>query len=48
MIPEPPNAPQGDVRPNFLGRVQPYAVYVPTGYDPDRPAPLTPSPDGWC
>ncbi|HZT64917.1 MAG TPA: alpha/beta hydrolase-fold protein [Acidimicrobiales bacterium] len=30
-----------DLRPNFFGRVQPYAVYVPTGYDPSRPAPLT-------
>jgi hypothetical protein len=31
----------GDLRPNFLGRVQPYAVYVPTTYDPSRPTPLT-------
>lgn len=29
---------QGD---EFLGRVQPYAVYVPTGYKPGTPAPLT-------
>ena len=41
MIPEPENAPQGDLRPNFPGRVQPYAVYVPTTYDPGRPVPLT-------
>ncbi len=27
--------------PTYLGRVQPYAVYVPTGYDPSRPTPLT-------
>ncbi len=31
----------GDLRPNYLGRVQPYAVYVPKGYDPAKPAPLT-------
>lgn len=31
----------GDLRPNFLGRVQPYAVYVPTTYDPSQPTPLT-------
>jgi pimeloyl-ACP methyl ester carboxylesterase len=30
-----------DLRPNFLGRVQPYAVYVPTTYDPATPTPLT-------
>ncbi|HWH33298.1 MAG TPA: hypothetical protein VNU01_11575 [Egibacteraceae bacterium] len=30
-----------DLRPNYLGRVQPYAVYVPSSYRPDRPAPLT-------
>lgn len=33
--------PAGDLRPNLLGRVQPYAVYVPTTYDPSTPAPLT-------
>jgi predicted esterase len=33
--------PAGDLRPNYLGRVQPYAVYVPTSYDPRHPAPLT-------
>lgn len=27
--------------PSFYGRVQPYTVYVPTGYDPNEPAPLT-------
>lgn len=31
----------GDLKPNFLGRVQPYAVYVPTSYDARRPTPLT-------
>jgi pimeloyl-ACP methyl ester carboxylesterase len=31
----------GDLRPNFLGRVQPYGVYVPTGYRPGTPMPLT-------
>jgi len=27
--------------PTYLGRVQPYAVYVPTTYNPNTPAPLT-------
>jgi predicted esterase len=27
--------------PTYLGRVQPYAVYVPTTYDPKKPTPLT-------
>jgi predicted esterase len=31
----------GDVRPNFLGRVQPYAVYVPRAYNPAVATPLT-------
>jgi hypothetical protein len=31
----------GDLKPNFLGRVQPYAVYVPSGYDANVPTPLT-------
>ncbi len=31
----------GDLRPNFLGRIQPYAVYVPTSYDARHPTPLT-------
>ena len=31
----------GDLRPNFLGRVQPYAVYVPTTYDARHPSSLT-------
>lgn len=30
-----------DEKPNYLGRVQPYAVYVPKSYSPRRPAPLT-------
>ncbi|MFC7405717.1 alpha/beta hydrolase-fold protein [Georgenia alba] len=36
--------PQGmppDNRPRVYGRVQPYAIYVPTGYDRRSPAPLT-------
>ena len=31
----------GDLRPNYLGRVQPYGVYVPTTYRPGTPTPLT-------
>jgi predicted esterase len=31
----------GDLRPNYLGRIQPYAVVVPTGYNRKHPAPLT-------
>jgi hypothetical protein len=31
----------GDLQPNFLGRVQPYAVYVPTSYRPGDKTPLT-------
>ena len=31
----------GDLRPNVLGRIQPYAVYVPSGYRASTPAPLT-------
>ena len=31
----------GDGRPNFLGRIQPYTVYVPRSYRPGSPAPLT-------
>jgi predicted esterase len=27
--------------PTYLGQVQPYAVYVPTTYNPNKPAPLT-------
>jgi pimeloyl-ACP methyl ester carboxylesterase len=30
-----------DTEPFFLGRVQPYAVYVPSTYDPARPVPVT-------
>jgi pimeloyl-ACP methyl ester carboxylesterase len=30
-----------DGKPVYLGRVQPYAVYVPSRHDPTRPAPLT-------
>lgn len=30
-----------DGKANYLGRVQPYAVYVPKSYSPNRPAPLT-------
>ncbi|MDQ1466728.1 MAG: hypothetical protein QOH10_1143, partial [Actinomycetota bacterium] len=35
------SSPAGDIRPNFLGRVQPYAVYVPTTYNPANATPLT-------
>jgi hypothetical protein len=31
----------GDLRPNYLGRIQPYAVYVPTTYRPGHRTPLT-------
>ena len=31
----------GDGKPNFLGRIQPYSVYVPTTYRRGEPAPLT-------
>ncbi|MGA8845938.1 MAG: prolyl oligopeptidase family serine peptidase, partial [Nocardioides sp.] len=31
----------GDGKPNFLGRIQPYAVYVPTTYRRGTPAPVT-------
>lgn len=31
----------GDLRPNYLGRVQPYGVYVPSTYRPGTPMPLT-------
>jgi predicted esterase len=41
VVGEAGNAYQGDLRPNFLGRLQPYSVYVPTTYNPSRPAPLT-------
>ena len=30
-----------DLRPNFLGRVQPYTAFVPTSYSPDKATPLT-------
>jgi dienelactone hydrolase len=31
----------GDLKPNFLGRIQPYGVYVPTTYTPGKAMPLT-------
>ncbi len=31
----------GDGRPNYLGRIQPYAVYVPQSYRAGRPTPIT-------
>lgn len=37
----PSGAALGDGRPKFLGRVQPYGVYVPSGYRRGRNAPLT-------
>ncbi|HVT64925.1 MAG TPA: prolyl oligopeptidase family serine peptidase [Mycobacteriales bacterium] len=30
-----------DSAPNYLGRVQPYGVYIPKSYQPSHPAPLT-------
>lgn len=30
-----------DSQPNYLGRVQPYGVYIPRSYKPSHPAPLT-------
>lgn len=41
IIPNPVSQADGDLRPNYLSRIQPYAVYVPTDYDPSRPTPLT-------
>jgi hypothetical protein len=41
VVANPATSPQGDLRPNYLGRIQPYGVYVPTTYDPAKPAPLT-------
>jgi pimeloyl-ACP methyl ester carboxylesterase len=41
VIANPSNSGTGDLRPNFLGRIQPYAVYVPTTYDPAHKTPLT-------
>lgn len=41
VIPNPSNSGTGDLRPNFLGRVQPYAVYVPTTFDKHQRTPLT-------
>ena len=40
-VPNASDSPQGDLRPNYLGRVQPYAVQVPTGYRAGTPTPLT-------
>ena len=41
VVGEANNEYQGDLRPNFPGRLQPYSVYVPSTYDPSKPAPLT-------
>jgi hypothetical protein len=41
VIANPGNSGTGDLRPNFLGRIQPYAVYVPTTYDANVKTPLT-------
>ncbi|MGN6474167.1 MAG: prolyl oligopeptidase family serine peptidase [Mycobacteriales bacterium] len=30
-----------DSQPNYLGRVQPYGIYIPKSYRPSHPAPLT-------
>jgi hypothetical protein len=40
-IPNPLTATTGDLRPNFLSRVQPYAVYVPRHMSLAKPHPLT-------
>ncbi len=40
-VANPSNQGTGDLRPNYLGRVQPYAVYVPTTYRAGTPTPLT-------
>ncbi|MHB8341898.1 MAG: peptidase, partial [Mycobacteriales bacterium] len=41
VIPNASNSPSEDLRPNYLSRVQPYAVYVPDSYRPGTAAPLT-------
>ncbi|HEX2174322.1 MAG TPA: prolyl oligopeptidase family serine peptidase [Nocardioidaceae bacterium] len=35
------DSPAGDLRPNFLGRIQPYALYVPHDVPAGEPMPLT-------
>jgi len=40
-VANPTSAGSGDLRPNYLGRVQPYSVYVPKDYRAGSPAPLT-------
>jgi dienelactone hydrolase len=35
------DGPEGNFKPTLLDRIQPYAVYVPTGYRPGRATPLT-------
>jgi pimeloyl-ACP methyl ester carboxylesterase len=41
VIANPSNSGTGDLRPNFLGRIQPYAVDVPTTFDRSARTPLT-------
>lgn len=41
VVPNDSSSATGDLRPNFLSRIQPYSVYVPKGYDPARKTPLT-------
>jgi predicted esterase len=41
VIPSESGNPEGDIEPNYLSRVQPYAVFVPSTYRASRPAPLT-------
>jgi predicted esterase len=36
----PPGSVPGSADPQFLGRFQPYALYIPKGYDRSRPTPL--------
>jgi hypothetical protein len=41
VIPNPATAVSGDLEPNYLSRVQPYAVYVPRHLNLSKPTPLT-------
>jgi pimeloyl-ACP methyl ester carboxylesterase len=41
VVADGPNNPTGDTLPNYLGRVQPYNIYVPRHYQQGTPTPLT-------
>jgi hypothetical protein len=41
VVPSESGNPEDDIEPNYLSRVQPYAVFVPSTYRASRPAPLT-------